>query len=69
MFEAEGDGLAEEEVEILNLMSQFLVDLLISQKIPDNPLIQEHIPDCLSLLCKTGSGLSHAYVKFDAREK
>jgi len=39
------------------------------EKIPDNPLIQEHIPDCLSLLCKTGSGLSHAYVKFDAREK
>lgn len=39
------------------------------QKIPDNPLVQEFIPECLSLLCKIGSGLSHAYVRFDGRER
>jgi len=39
------------------------------EKIPDNPLVQEFIPECLSLLCKIGSGLSHAYVRFDGRER
>jgi len=39
------------------------------QKLPDNPLVQEYIPECLSLLCKVGYGLSHAYVRFDGRER
>jgi len=38
-------------------------------KIPENPLKQEYIPECLSLLCKIGSGLEHAYVRFDGRER
>lgn len=25
--------------------------------------------DCLSVLCKTGDGLAHAYVRFDAPDR
>jgi len=32
-------------------------------------LSDEMMPDCLSLLCKTGDGLAHAYVKLDAKER
>lgn len=38
-------------------------------KLPDNPLVQEMIPECLSLLCKIGSGLSHAYVRLDIHDR
>nr|XP_056704397.1 leucine-rich repeat-containing protein 23 [Euleptes europaea] len=34
-----------------------------------NPLTEEHFKEGLSLLCKTGNGLAHAFVKFEAREK
>ena len=30
------------------------------------PLTAELIVECLSLLCKTGDGMAHAYVKLDA---
>jgi len=39
------------------------------EKLPDNPLIQEMIPEYLSLLSKIGTGLAHAYVRFDAHER
>ena len=29
----------------------------------------ETMADCLSLLCKTGDGLAHAYVRFDATDR
>ncbi|XP_066472849.1 leucine-rich repeat-containing protein 23 [Tiliqua scincoides] len=34
-----------------------------------NPLTEEIMKEGLSLLCKTGNGLAHAFVKFEAREK
>ena len=39
------------------------------QKIPDVALSEEMIADSLSLLCKTGDGLAHAYVRLDVHEK
>ncbi|XP_038006748.1 leucine-rich repeat-containing protein 23 [Motacilla alba alba] len=33
------------------------------------PLTEEHLKEGLSLLCKTGNGLAHAYVKFEAKDK
>ncbi|XP_062428225.1 leucine-rich repeat-containing protein 23 [Rhea pennata] len=33
------------------------------------PLTEENLKEGLSLLCKTGNGLAHAYVKFEAKEK
>ncbi|XP_048358900.1 leucine-rich repeat-containing protein 23 [Sphaerodactylus townsendi] len=34
-----------------------------------NPLTEDHFKEGLSLLSKTGNGLAHAFVKFEAREK
>eukprot|EP00112_Aurelia_sp_Birch-Aquarium-sp1_P007255 Seg179.4 transcript_id=Seg179.4/GoldUCD/mRNA.D3Y31 product="Leucine-rich repeat-containing protein 23" protein_id=Seg179.4/GoldUCD/D3Y31 len=43
---------------------------LLSGKEPtDNPLTREMIADALSLICKTGNGLAHAYVKLDLHDK
>ena len=39
------------------------------QKIPDVVLSEEMIAESLSLLCKTGDGLAHAYVRLDVHEK
>ena len=44
----------------------FLV-LKFFQPLPENNLTQEIIKECISLLCKIGDGLSHAYVKLDAK--
>ena len=33
------------------------------------PLTEEIISECLSLLCKTGDGLAHAYVRLDVHER
>ena len=35
----------------------------------NNPLNQELAGESLSLLCRTGNGLSHAYVKMDLQDK
>ena len=42
---------------------------MCSQKDPDVILTEEMVADCLSLLCKTGDGMAHAYVKLDVHEK
>jgi len=39
------------------------------QKVPENPLTEEAVAECLSLLCKTGDGLAHAYVRLDVHER
>ncbi|XP_041377909.1 leucine-rich repeat-containing protein 23-like [Gigantopelta aegis] len=39
------------------------------EKLPPNPLTEEMISECLSLLCKTGDGLAHAYVRLDIRDR
>ncbi|XP_069834950.1 leucine-rich repeat-containing protein 23 [Dendropsophus ebraccatus] len=36
---------------------------------PPVPLTEEMLKEGLSLLCKTGNGLSHAYVKLDVQDK
>lgn len=39
------------------------------QKDPEIPLSEDIIGECLSLLCKTGDGLAHAYVRLDVHER
>ncbi|XP_052819568.1 leucine-rich repeat-containing protein 23-like isoform X2 [Mya arenaria] len=39
------------------------------EKVPEVALTDEMMPECLSLLCKTGDGLAHAYVKLDIKER
>ncbi|XP_068699352.1 leucine-rich repeat-containing protein 23-like [Montipora capricornis] len=39
------------------------------EKPPENPLSEEILADSLALLCKTGDGLAHAYVRLDIHEK
>ncbi|XP_015767774.1 PREDICTED: leucine-rich repeat-containing protein 23-like isoform X1 [Acropora digitifera] len=39
------------------------------ERSPENPLTEEMLADSLSLLCKTGDGLAHAYVRLDIHEK
>jgi len=36
---------------------------------PEKSLSAEDVRECISLLCKTGDGLSHAYVKLDAKDR
>ena len=43
--------------------------VLCTQAVEDNPLTKELAGECLSLLCKTGNGLAHAYVRMDVKEK
>ena len=45
------------------------VCVLCIQAVEDNPLTKELAGECLSLLCKTGNGLAHAYVRMDVKEK
>jgi len=40
-----------------------------SQKDLDVAVTTETMADCLSVLCKTGDGLQHAYVRFDAPDR
>ena len=42
---------------------------ILLQKIPEVALTEEMIADTLSLLCKTGDGLAHAYVRLDVHER
>ena len=39
------------------------------QEPEEKPLTKEIVADSLSLLCKTGGGLAHAYVKLDVHDK
>lgn len=39
------------------------------EKIPEVPLTEDVIAENLSLLCKTGNGLAHAYVRLDIKER
>jgi len=50
------------------VLARFL-HFLCFQKPPENPLTEEMLADSLSLLCKTGDGLAHAYVRLDVHEK
>ncbi|XP_067658479.1 leucine-rich repeat-containing protein 23-like isoform X2 [Haliotis asinina] len=39
------------------------------EKLPANPLSEEIMAESLSLLCKTGDGLAHAYVRLDVHDR
>ena len=39
------------------------------EKVPENPLTEEVLAESLSLLCKTGNGLAHAYVRLDIHDR
>ncbi|XP_062521397.1 leucine-rich repeat-containing protein 23-like [Corticium candelabrum] len=39
------------------------------EELPPSPLTKEHVKEGLSLLCKTGNGLQHAYVRLDVHDK
>eukprot|EP00794_Sanderia_malayensis_P015421 gene15421-16994_t len=62
-FEDE-EGVEEPEIE-----SENEEEKEEEEEITDNPLTKEIISDTLSLICKTGNGLSHAYVKLDIHDR
>ncbi|XP_033642085.1 leucine-rich repeat-containing protein 23-like [Asterias rubens] len=39
------------------------------EKLPENPLTEDIVGECLSLLTKIGSGLAHAYVRLDVKDR
>jgi Leucine-rich repeat (LRR) protein len=41
----------------------------VPDKHVDNPLVSEVVGENLSLLCKTGNGLAHAFVRLDVKNK
>ena len=41
----------------------------ISPQLSSNPLSVENAGECLSMLCKTGDGLAHAYANLDIKDR
>ncbi|XP_074654336.1 leucine-rich repeat-containing protein 23-like isoform X2 [Tubulanus polymorphus] len=58
--EVEEEGEEEEKVE---------EEEEEEEKIPENPLTPEMVAESLTLLCKIGDGLSHAYVRVDLHDR
>ncbi|KAL3862321.1 hypothetical protein ACJMK2_008298 [Sinanodonta woodiana] len=57
--DAEGeDGGEEKKIEIEE-----------EEQLPENPLTDEIVAESLSLLCKTGDGIGHAFVRLDLHER
>ena len=56
-------------VHLLDEIYNYWIFFLPFQKVPDLLLTEEHIAECLSLLCKTGDGLAHAYVRLDVHDR
>ncbi|KAK3702241.1 hypothetical protein QZH41_016769 [Actinostola sp. cb2023] len=56
---------------VSHLLRRFdcLLVYFFQQKAPENPLTEEMLAESLSLLCKTGNGLAHAYVRLDIHDK
>ncbi|XP_074015569.1 leucine-rich repeat-containing protein 23 [Numenius arquata] len=62
-LQEEGEEGEEEEEEEKKALSE-------EEEVPAPcPLTEEVLKEGLSLLCKTGNGLAHAYVKFEAKYK
>ena len=38
-------------------------------QLSSNPLSVENAGECLSMLCKTGDGLAHAYANMDVKDR
>uniref|UniRef100_A0A4W3GW19 Leucine-rich repeat-containing protein 23 n=1 Tax=Callorhinchus milii TaxID=7868 RepID=A0A4W3GW19_CALMI len=51
-------------VDVYNLSCASLLQLIVTK-----PLTEDLVGDCISLLCKIGNGLAHAYVKLNAKER
>jgi hypothetical protein len=45
------------------------ITILQLQAVEDNPLTKELAGESLSLLCRTGSGMAHAYVRIDLKDQ
>ncbi|XP_071109148.1 leucine-rich repeat-containing protein 23-like isoform X1 [Haliotis cracherodii] len=67
----EEDQLEEEEKELGDeeQAEDEQVEEEEEEKPPANPLTEEIMAESLSLLCKTGDGLSHAYVRLDTHDR
>ncbi|CAH1802454.1 unnamed protein product [Owenia fusiformis] len=65
--EGEDDELGEEEDK--SGEEEENVEEEEEEKLPEVPLTEEMMAECLSLLCKTGDGLAHAYVRVDLHER
>ncbi|GFO13993.1 leucine-rich repeat-containing protein 23 [Plakobranchus ocellatus] len=64
----EDDGEDDDE-DLLNGDEEEHVEAEEEEKIPPNPLTEDLVAESLSLLCKTGDGLAHAYVRLDVHER
>lgn len=62
--EEDAEQLGEEEQD-----AEHVEEEEEEEKVPPNPLTDEMIAESLSLLCKTGDGLAHAYVRVDIHER
>ncbi|GFR81462.1 leucine-rich repeat-containing protein 23 [Elysia marginata] len=54
---------------LLELLELYKTMPVLWKKIPPNPLTEDIVAESLSLLCKTGDGLAHAYVRLDIHER
>ena len=64
----EGEEPAEDEELVNNAALKGLVNQYIFFEV-DNPLTGQVVGENLSLLCKTGNGLSHAFIRLDLKNK
>lgn len=67
--EEEETGDAEEAVSGEEEAGEEAVEEEEEEKLPEVPLTEEIMAECLSLLCKTGDGLAHAYVRTDLHDR
>ncbi|XP_025910111.1 leucine-rich repeat-containing protein 23 [Nothoprocta perdicaria] len=65
----EQEGEEEEDEEEKTMQEEEEEEEEEEQVLEPCPLTEENMKEGLSLLCKTGNGLAHAYVKFEAKEK
>lgn len=64
----EGEEPAEDEELVNNVALKGLVIKYIFFEV-DNPLTGEVVGENLTLLCKTGNGLAHAFIRLDLKNK
>ncbi|XP_033107656.1 leucine-rich repeat-containing protein 23-like [Anneissia japonica] len=68
-YDEEQEGTDEPELELEAGEEEEQEDQKEEENIPEKTLTKEMVEDGLSLLCKTGNGLAHAYVKLDLKDK
>ncbi|MBN3306658.1 leucine-rich repeat-containing protein 23 [Amia ocellicauda] len=65
-LDSEGE---EEEKEEEEGQGEEAAETEVEEKVENLPLTSEMISENLSLLCRTGHGLTHAFIKLDLKEK